>query len=92
MFENIKGSIWHYVRASMSYVWLFPPMCDPYDGHLLVDGCYVNNVPGIHSFILLFIFLFFFKLFECRLLIFDHPISDELKNKSIKIRHAFLFH
>lgn len=19
----------------MSYVWLFPPLCDPYDGHLL---------------------------------------------------------
>lgn len=52
----------------MSYVWLFPPLCDPFDGHLLgiytnktliidafhyiymkykiVDGCYVNNVPG----------------------------------------------
>ena len=30
----------------MSYAWLLPPLCDPLDGHLLMDGCYVNNVPG----------------------------------------------
>ena len=30
----------------MSYAWLLPPICDPVDGHLLMDGCYVNNVPG----------------------------------------------
>ena len=30
----------------MSYAWLLPPICDPTDGHLLMDGCYVNNVPG----------------------------------------------
>ena len=30
----------------MSYAWLLPPICDPIDGHLLMDGCYVNNVPG----------------------------------------------
>ena len=30
----------------MSYAWLLPPLCDPVDGHLLMDGCYVNNVPG----------------------------------------------
>ena len=40
------GAIWRYVRASMSYAWLLPPICDPLDGHLLMDGCYVNNVPG----------------------------------------------
>ncbi|XP_072104198.1 patatin-like phospholipase domain-containing protein 6 isoform X2 [Mobula birostris] len=40
------GSIWRYVRASASYVPYLPPLCDPKDGHLLVDGCYVNNVPG----------------------------------------------
>ena len=40
------GSLWRYVRASMSItVWL-PPMCDPRDGDLLVDGAYVNNLPG----------------------------------------------
>ncbi|XP_078285748.1 patatin-like phospholipase domain-containing protein 6 isoform X1 [Rhinoraja longicauda] len=40
------GCIWRYVRASASYVPYLPPLCDPKDGHLLVDGCYVNNVPG----------------------------------------------
>ena len=30
----------------MSYAWILPPICDPRDGHLLMDGCYVNNVPG----------------------------------------------
>ncbi|VDP13224.1 unnamed protein product [Soboliphyme baturini] len=30
----------------MSYSGIFPPLCDPVDGHYLMDGCYVNNVPG----------------------------------------------
>lgn len=34
------------MRASMSIAGVFPPMIDYNDGHLLVDGCYVNNVPG----------------------------------------------
>lgn len=38
--------MWRYVRASMSIVGIVPPVCDPRDGHLLVDGCYTNNVPG----------------------------------------------
>lgn len=42
----ILGCLWRYVRASMSIAGVFPPMCDYKDGHLLVDGCYVNNVPG----------------------------------------------
>ncbi|MGH0171918.1 UNVERIFIED_CONTAM: hypothetical protein FKN15_062138 [Acipenser sinensis] len=41
-----QGSVWRYVRASASYTPYLPPLCDPKDGHLLVDGCYVNNVPG----------------------------------------------
>ncbi|KAJ8941148.1 hypothetical protein NQ318_004268 [Aromia moschata] len=43
--------MWRYVRASMSIVGIFPPICDPVDDHLLVDGCYVNNVPAdvMHS-------------------------------------------
>ncbi|KAL7845658.1 hypothetical protein AOLI_G00238500 [Acnodon oligacanthus] len=40
------GCVWCYVRASASYTPYLPPLCDPKDGHLLVDGCYVNNVPG----------------------------------------------
>lgn len=43
---HTKGVFWKYCRASMSYAWLLPPLCDPVDGHLLMDGCYVNNVPG----------------------------------------------
>lgn len=40
------GCVWRYVRASASYTPYLPPLCDPKDGNLLVDGCYVNNVPG----------------------------------------------
>lgn len=42
----LTGCVWRYVRASASYTPYLPPLCDPKDGHLLVDGCYVNNVPG----------------------------------------------
>lgn len=42
----ISGVLWRYCRASMSIAGIFPPICDPVDGHLLVDGCYVDNVPG----------------------------------------------
>lgn len=40
------GSIWRYVRASMSLAGYLPPLCDPVDGHLLLDGGYVNNLPA----------------------------------------------
>ena len=40
------GSLWRYVRASMSLAGYLPPLCDPIDGHLLLDGGYVNNLPG----------------------------------------------
>ena len=40
------GSLWRYVRASMTLSGYLPPMCDPLDGHLLVDGGYVNNLPA----------------------------------------------
>ncbi|CAL1601765.1 unnamed protein product [Knipowitschia caucasica] len=43
---HLDGCAWRYVRASASYTPYLPPLCDPKDGHLLVDGCYVNNVPG----------------------------------------------
>uniref|UniRef100_A0A914HBH3 Neuropathy target esterase sws n=1 Tax=Globodera rostochiensis TaxID=31243 RepID=A0A914HBH3_GLORO len=40
------GPLWRYVRASMSLaVWL-PPICDSEDGHYLLDGGYVNNLPA----------------------------------------------
>ncbi|XP_065179581.1 patatin-like phospholipase domain-containing protein 7 [Sycon ciliatum] len=40
-----SGSLWRYVRASMTLTGYYPPMCDPVDGHLLVDGGYTNNLP-----------------------------------------------
>lgn len=40
------GSLWRYIRASMSLSGYMPPLCDPNDGHLLLDGGYVNNLPG----------------------------------------------
>ena len=30
----------------MSLAGYLPPLCDPVDGHLLLDGGYVNNLPG----------------------------------------------
>ncbi|XP_020706301.2 neuropathy target esterase sws isoform X2 [Athalia rosae] len=43
---HTHGLLWRYCRASMTIAGIFPPICDPADGHLLVDGCYVNNVPA----------------------------------------------
>lgn len=33
----------------MSLSGYLPPLCDPKDGHLLLDGGYVNNLPGKSS-------------------------------------------
>ena len=46
---HISGSLWRYVRASMSLSGYMPPLCDPVDGHLLLDGGYVNNLPGKYA-------------------------------------------
>ncbi|CAH1271621.1 PNPLA7 [Branchiostoma lanceolatum] len=43
---HTDGSLWRYVRASMSLSGYLPPLCDPKDGHLLLDGGYVNNLPA----------------------------------------------
>jgi len=43
---HTQGSLWRYVRASMSLSGYLPPLCDPVDGHLLLDGGYVNNLPA----------------------------------------------
>lgn len=45
-FLPLTGSLWRYVRASMSLSGYMPPLCDPKDGHLLMDGGYINNLPG----------------------------------------------
>lgn len=44
---GFRGSLWRYVRASMSLSGYLPPLCDPKDGHLLMDGGYINNLPGL---------------------------------------------
>ncbi|KRZ21810.1 Neuropathy target esterase [Trichinella pseudospiralis] len=33
-----SGKLWRFTRASMSYIGILPPLCDPIDGHYLVDG------------------------------------------------------
>lgn len=43
---HTDGSLWRYVRSSMSLSGYLPPLCDPKDGHLLMDGGYVNNLPA----------------------------------------------
>lgn len=69
----MSGVLWRYVRASMTIAMLLPPMPDPLDGHLLVDGCYINNVPGMAQMWQLLgdichCFLIFFQFFQdiCR--------------------------
>nr|AAI29024.1 pnpla7 protein [Xenopus tropicalis] len=43
---HTDGCLWRYVRASMSLSGYMPPLCDPKDGHLLMDGGYINNLPA----------------------------------------------
>uniref|UniRef100_A0A3P9IPG1 lysophospholipase n=1 Tax=Oryzias latipes TaxID=8090 RepID=A0A3P9IPG1_ORYLA len=43
---HTDGSLWRYVRASMTLSGYLPPLCDPKDGHLLMDGGYINNLPA----------------------------------------------
>ncbi|XP_067056188.1 patatin-like phospholipase domain-containing protein 7 isoform X2 [Acropora muricata] len=43
---HTDGCLWRYIRASMSLSGYLPPLCDPKDGHLLLDGGYVNNLPA----------------------------------------------
>ncbi|XP_035706024.1 neuropathy target esterase sws-like isoform X1 [Folsomia candida] len=43
---HTHGSLWRYVRASMSLAAYLPPLCDPMDGHLLLDGGYICNLPS----------------------------------------------
>jgi len=44
MMVHREGTVWRYVRASMSLVGFVPPLCD--NGSLLVDGGYTNNLPA----------------------------------------------
>lgn len=60
--SNLLGSLWRYVRSSMSLSGYLPPLCDPIDGHLLLDGGYVNNLPGL-DWLNLFFDVFFLVLY-----------------------------
>jgi lysophospholipid hydrolase len=42
---HAHGSMWRYVRASMTLAGYLPAICDPVDGHHLLDGGYINNLP-----------------------------------------------
>jgi len=42
---HVDGSLWRYVRGSMTLTGFLPPICDPKDQHWLVDGGYANNLP-----------------------------------------------
>lgn len=37
------GYAWRFIRASMTLVGMLPPLCD--NGHMLVDGGYLDNLP-----------------------------------------------
>ncbi len=43
---HTSGYAWRYVRASMTLAGLLPPMCD--EGHMLVDGGYMDNLTVSH--------------------------------------------
>jgi predicted acylesterase/phospholipase RssA/CRP-like cAMP-binding protein len=43
---HTSGYVWRYVRASMSLAGLIPPLCD--EGHMLLDGGYVDNLTVAH--------------------------------------------
>jgi lysophospholipid hydrolase len=41
---HMSGYLWRYIRASMTLSGYLPPICD--NGHMLLDGGYLNNLPG----------------------------------------------
>jgi len=41
---HLQGTLWRYIRASMSLTTFLPPLCD--GPNLLVDGGYSNNLPA----------------------------------------------
>uniref|UniRef100_A0A8C0CFW5 Patatin like phospholipase domain containing 7 n=1 Tax=Balaenoptera musculus TaxID=9771 RepID=A0A8C0CFW5_BALMU len=43
---HTDGSLWRYVRASMSLSGYVPPLRDPKDGRLLMDGGYISDLPA----------------------------------------------
>lgn len=72
----------------MSISGVFPPLCDPLDGHLLIDGCYLDNVPGknytythkILKIIMMKLLVVIFKI-----IFFRHKQNNEATTKSPSI-------
>jgi hypothetical protein len=71
----------------MSLSGYLPPLCDPIDGHLLLDGGYVNNLPGLqtistqlyyHFGIYFFIFSLFKNNFMGFLFVQDEQVPSDL--------------
>lgn len=55
----------------MSLSGYMPPLCDPKDGHLLLDGGYVNNLPGKCFFVFvlfLVVVLFIFSVINIKII------------------------
>ena len=42
---HTSGTVWRYVRASMTILGMLPPVRDEHTGDLLVDGGYLNAIP-----------------------------------------------
>ena len=42
---HTSGTVWRYVRASMTILGMLPPVRDDQTGDLLVDGGYLNAIP-----------------------------------------------
>lgn len=65
----------------MSIVGIFPPICDPCDGHLLADGCYVNNVPG-NVFIHFVIYLSKHVIFKINFTFANKQLSSYIETEN----------
>ena len=42
---HVDGSLWRYVRGSMTLTGFLPPICDPKDQDWLIDGGYSGQRP-----------------------------------------------
>lgn len=62
----------------MSIAGVLPPICDYIDGHLLLDGCYTNNVPGKEK-----IYIFMKKKHKQRIGYHYHTLEIFFQNQTL---------